>query len=307
MASFKIHTSVVKGQCETLSANEKTLFSYSSRVSEISAALSLGDSTEKIQQSLKVVCDNLNKESREFALLASKLEEIVGQYKMAESQIIEKDVKVKDSNNEKTKNDLPDSKEDSSSEDSAMEELIWTILGFIPGLNCIADIRQIVKDFEKAAADGKLSNSEIIAIIMDFAFLVMDTVSLLALVRNITKGVKAAKLASTAAKTAEQKAVAAAKTAEKAASKTGGTVTKTRAAQKAVKTAKAAEKAAAKAETAKAAASAAKKEAAKEAAKSAAKDTGKNIVNKYLPTKDNHNVPGKVLEDTKDILLDEGA
>lgn len=109
-----------------------------------------------------------------------------------------------------------------------------------------------MKDFEKASADGELSNSEIIAFIMDFAFLVMDTVSVLSLPKNIAKGVKAAKLASTAA-------------------------------------------------------SAAKKEASKEAANSMAKDTGKNVVDKYLPTEGNHNVPNKVLEDTKDTLLDEGA
>lgn len=236
-------------------------------------------------------------------MLSSKLNDIIIQYETTEAKIMQNNVTpntIADKPENEKNSEPPD---EAVSEDDELEEMLWTILSFIPGLNCIADIRQLIKDLKKVLDGDTPTVSEIMGILMDVAFLAMDFVSVLALAKNIGKGIKAAKLASTAAKDASQKAAKAAKAAEKAASKTGKTVAKTKAAKKAAKAANKAENAAKKAEAAKNASKTAKKEAAKNAIKETTRATADNVKDKYIPSPDNGYIPGAILEDARDQMI----
>ena len=155
---------------------------------------------------------------------------------------------------------------ETESEDNETEEIIWTILGFIPGLNCVADIRQIWKDFQKILDGDEPTVGEIMGILMDFAFLAMDFIAFASLTKNIAKGIKAAKVASTAAKEATKKATKAAKTAKEAAK-------------------------------------AAKKEAAKNTVKETAKNTAGNVADEYGVTPTNGGIPNAVKREARDQMI----
>lgn len=303
MASFKIHTTALKNECETMSEEAQTLSKYVEEIDQIAAQISLDRSTASVKKTLKTISKDVRTESANLVLFSSKLNEVVVQYETAEKNITKESIAQNTTDDKSGDEGTAGSGDETQSEDNETNEMIWTILGFIPGLNCAADIRQIWKDFQKILDGDKPTVGEIMGILMDFAFLAMDFIALASLAKNIAKGIKAAKVASTAAKEATKKAAKAAKTATKAASKTGGTVAKTKAAQKAVKTAKKAENTAKKAEAAKEAAKAAKKEAAKNAVKETAKKTAENVVDKYAPTERNHGIPNKIPEDARDQMI----
>lgn len=78
-------------------------------------------------------------------------------------------------------------------------EIIKFILGFIPVINCITDIYQLVDDVTQALSDdGKISGGEWLALGADVIFLGLDVVA----AGDIIKAVKVAKVANTEAKAA---------------------------------------------------------------------------------------------------------
>ena len=75
-------------------------------------------------------------------------------------------------------------------------EIIKFILGFIPVINCITDIYQLVDDVTQALSDdGKISGGEWLALGADVIFLGLDVVA----AGDIIKAVKVAKVANTEA------------------------------------------------------------------------------------------------------------
>jgi chemotaxis protein histidine kinase CheA len=303
MACFKIHTKVLKSECGNISQEVKNLNTYVNEINAIATDISLGHSTASIKKTLQNISTDIKTGSTNIALFSSKLNDIIVEYETTEARIIQNNTTpntIADTSGNEKNSESPD---EAVSEDDELKEMIWTILSFIPGLNCIADIRQIFKDLKKVLDGDTPTVSEIMGILMDVAFLAMDSVSALALAKNIGKGIKAAKLASTAAKDASQKAAKAAKAAEKAASKTGKTVAKTKAAKKAAKAANKAENAAKKAEAAKKASKTAKKEAAKNAIKETMKATADNVKDEYVPSPDNNYIPGAIQEDARDQMI----
>lgn len=80
-------------------------------------------------------------------------------------------------------------------------EIIKFILGFIPVINCITDIYQLVDDVTQALSDdGKISGGEWLALGADVIFLGLDVVA----AGDIIKAVKVAKVANTEAKAAKK-------------------------------------------------------------------------------------------------------
>lgn len=317
MASFKIHTKALKNECETISQEAKDLNKYVDEIDKIATNISLGHSTASVKATLQTISTDVRTESAALALFSSKLNDIIVQYETAETSVMKNNVTPNTITDTPANEETTKSSEESVSEDDEMEEMIWTILSFIPGLNCVADVRQIIKDVKRLLAkheDGSSPTvSEIMGILMDVAFLAMDFVSVVSLAKNIAKGVKAAKVASTAAKEATQKAANTAKKAEKAADKARRAANKSRASRKSAETAKKAKRAENAKEAAKAAqkeadaanqaAKTAKKEAAKNAVKETAKDTADNIKDEYIPSAENGYIPGAIQEDARDQMI----
>ncbi|MDE6434734.1 MAG: hypothetical protein K2L07_10970 [Lachnospiraceae bacterium] len=317
MACFKIHTKALKNECETMSQEAKTLSKYVEEIDKIAAQISLDHSTTSVKKTLQTISKNVRTESVSLSLFSSKLNEVIVQYEVAEKSIA-KDSVVQNTMDDKSGDEGTNGSEDETeSEDNETEEMIWTILGFIPGLNCVADIRQIIKDIKRVCAkheDGSLPTfSEIMGILMDFAFLAMDFVSAVSLAKNIAKSIKAAKVASTAAKEATQKAAKAAEKAEKAADQARRAASKSKAARKSAETAKkaeraerakeAAEVAKKEAETAKRAAAFANGEAAKNAVTETAKQTVENVIDEYGETPTNGYVPNAIKREARDQMI----
>lgn len=317
MASFKIHTSVLKKECETMSQEAKTLSKYVEEIDKIATQISLDHSTASVKKTLQTISKDVRTESANLALFSSKLNEIIVRYEMAEKSIMKDSVVQNTTGDKSGDGETGEPADETESENNETEEMIWTILSFIPGLNCVADIRQIIKDIERVCAkhkDGSLPTvSEIMGILMDVLFLAMDFVSVVSLAKNIGKGIKAAKVASTAAKETAQEATKAAKQAEKAANQARRAASKSKAARKATKTAKkarkaerakeAAEVAKKEAEVAKEAAEAAKKEAAKNVAKETAKGTAGNVADEYGATPNNGGIPNAVKREARDQMI----
>ena len=157
-------------------------------------------------------------------------------------------------------------------------EIIKFILGFIPVINCITDIYQLVDDVTQALSDdGKISGGEWLALGADVIFLGLDVVA----AGDIIKAVKAAK------------------TAEKKAAKRAGSVPTTKAAQKATKAAKNAVRKAAQADEAKQIATGAAKDVIKKVTEGAAN----NVMDEYVATPENAGMPNAVKRESLDIIL----
>lgn len=133
-------------------------------------------------------------ESAALALFSSKLNDIIVQYETAETSVMKNNVTPSTITDTPANEENIESSGESASEDDELWEMIWTILSFIPGLNCAADVRQIFKDIERLRTkhEGGLSPTvnEIMGILMDVLFLAKDFVSVVSLAKNIAKGVK---------------------------------------------------------------------------------------------------------------------
>lgn len=302
MASFKIHTKPLKNESENLDKEVKKLSKYVGEINKIAGDISLGDSTASVKKTITNVAEDINDESKKLALLCSKLDEIVTLYETSEKRIVGADKDAAKIGEPEGAQDSGDSAEGDSPEDEELKELLMTILSFIPGVNIVVDAIQLYEDFKKAMADGKLSASEIAGLIMDVGFLALDCFAFASLVKNVAKSIKAAKVASTAAKKAAKTAAARKATAEAAAKKATKNTGK-KAAQKAAKAARRAENAAQRAEAAKKAAKAAKVKAAKKVATETAKDTAGNVVDAYVPTATNGNIPNSIKEEARDQMI----
>lgn len=305
----------VGAQVKTISSCRITIQNANQRLDEIKDRVKLDSSTTKIRNAIITYCNLLKNEEDTLAKLEEQLEAICSLYSKTEEEILgfSTDVKKSEVDKPEETENTPESEDYESLDEKIAKitglsekeiEIIKFILGFIPGVNVITDIYQLVDDIRKAYSDdGKITGKEWLALIADLAFLGLDLFAL----DGILKAAKTAKLAKTNAKVARETAEAAAKTAEKkaaeAATRTAGKTPTTTAAQKTVKAAKTAEKNATKA--AKKAQEA--EQAAKDAAQQLSKDitTGivENIEDEYTPTVSNGGMPNAAKRDARDSLL----
>lgn len=261
----------------------------------IKGKIDLGSSTGSINKSISNVSEELGRQYASLELLAEQLEAIIREYQQTEKGLVGAVPNAKDTSDsaggeEKTDDDsyIENAIQQAlmgefyDGETNLLGDILSIIISFVPGLNCIADIRDLAADLGKALEDGKLNGNEIALLAVDVLTVVGDVISLGALVKGIKGATKATKAAKTAQKAAAREAKETAKEAAKEAAKAtkkakeaakeaaekGTRKTKKRAAG----TAKGAKE---KAETAKKAKEAAKE--AKEAAQGASKEHNKNV------------------------------
>ena len=311
MGKFYIDVDQATAQVTRLRNHKSGLTARKSRLMEVHSDLWIGVETEAIREVLERLNSNLELEANQVEILATALEKIIALYVKAETDITNhinggqattppsgngNGTTPSDNSGDGSKPSKPEQGDNSGDEEDPDEpfnvydwlaeesglpkdviETIALILSFIPVINCLTDIIDIINHVSEALGDdGKISWQEGAVIAWDIVNLGLDIASAGEIIKGATKAVKSVKAANTAAKHADDVAEAAAKTAAKKAAKSGGSVPATKAAKKATKALKRAEKAADKAKAAKEAAKQVTKETAKKAAKKAAKDTAGN-------------------------------
>lgn len=215
MSVFMVNAALVRGQASEIKKQKRKLDNYSIQVLSISRSLQLGSSEKVIKNELKKISEQLNAEGIDCEKLGAALIDIVDTYIKTENEILdgksESDGKTGNTSNsgntsaantenssEKTKSDsniLEQIKDKFNLNDAALA-IIKLILGFIPGVNCLVDIYDLVNDIKDASKDGKFSPGEIFTIAMDTISLASDVISFGALVKameGVADGVKVAK------------------------------------------------------------------------------------------------------------------
>ncbi len=325
MSKFNIDTVKTQNEITAILGHKDSLDKQREQMKKVCEDLFLGNDTETIKQVIEGLETILSKEEQQIVILANALQDALNCYTDTESRIIAyinsqgEIITTPEGNGEnapsdptntpsddKDKDDEPFNVYDWLSEQTGIPkeviDIIATILSFIPVINCVTDIIDIVNDVSAAWGDDhKISFGEAGVIIFDIVNLGMDIVAAGEIIKGLSKAVKTAKSAKTAAKTADEAAKIAAKKAEKAAAKTGGSVPVTKAAKKATKAAKEADKAKDKAKVAKEAWEAAK-QAEKEQLKEIAKKTGENAKDYFIG--DGSDQPGIVKEEASEYIMD---
>lgn len=114
-------------------------------------------------------------------------------------------------------------------------EVLSFIVSCIPGLNCLADLRDLAADIIIVFEDGKVEFNEVILLGLDVVDLVGDAISFSTIMKSVKKATTLSKLADTAAK---EYAETAAEDVTKKAAKKAAKDTAEKAADEAYKTAK---------------------------------------------------------------------
>lgn len=337
VSNFSVKIDRIESENTNISTCKTEVYQLVPNLIIIKNSVSLGDGTDEIKRRIAKFQEQIESESVKLGELSEILSSVLTQYITTENKLLGNEtasapVQSEESNNGITGNapnesDVPETKldfDEKIAEALGISEGNWEIikfvLGFIPGINCLVDIYQIVDDLNEALCDdGKISLGEAGALLADLAFLALDVVSFMSIVKQAGKAVKSVKQAKTMAKAAVesadkaiQSAEKAVQAAEKAVAKSGGTVATTKAAQKAEKAAKTAAKKIAKAKEAASAAEeasktvkAAVKNARKEVPKAFLKGTGENIVQEYIPGRNGRGMPTHAEREARDNMMNQ--
>lgn len=215
MSVFMVNAALVRGQASEIKKQKRKLDNYSIQVLSISRSLQLGSSERIIKNELKKISEQLNEEGIDCEKLGAALIDIVDTYIKTENEILDgKSEGDGKTGNTSTSGNTSDANTDNSSEraksdsnileqikdkfnlNDAALDIVKLILGFIPGVNCLVDIYDLVNDIKDASKDGKLSAGESFTIAMDTISLASDVISFGALVKameGVADGVKVAK------------------------------------------------------------------------------------------------------------------
>lgn len=304
MSTLFVDADKLEAQSENINLCETAIKNVNITLHEIIDEIQLGESTVEIRNAIRTCCQELKIEAADLSMLIEQLDAIRKLYISTEYDLTGGTVKT-DKPAEADNHEVTDSKEtfdldkwlakQTGLSENAIE-IIKFILGFIPVINCITDIYQLVDDVTQALSDdGKISGGEWLALGADVIFLGLDVVA----AGDIIKAVKVAKVANTEAKAAKKVAEQAAKTAEKKAAKSAGSVPTTKAAQKATKAVKNAVRKAAQADEAKQIATGAAKDVIKKVTEGAAN----NVMDEYVATPGNAGMPNAVKRESRDNLI----
>lgn len=227
-ASLSIYLNTVNNEVENFNEYSKILFNLLEQVKDIKKNIALKNNIS-VEKSLDKCQNDLDNEINKIKEVSKIISEITKLYKDTESKIVgtEKNSKQKISSsdykgndsNENDKKSIEDKIKDefhlSDDEWKTIEVFIDLLIGCIPGINCIYDVYNLVKDYNEAKEDGNVTNTEKVALLLDAIALATDTVTVFPLCKNAVKGYKEVKLAKTVAKSTKEGAEAAAKTAAK--------------------------------------------------------------------------------------------
>lgn len=331
MSTFSIEINNVKVQIDQLRKYSQEIGRLHERLSSIRGEISLDSNTSTIKKAIETQENALQQDEQLLLKTANQLAEIINVYTSAEQSIMgntisannpnlkteDETVSANESETDKEPFDLDKWVSENTGIPEDVLEIIKFILGFIPVVNCVTDIYQIVDDVSKALADDKqITAGECAALVVDVVFLGLDIFAAGEIIKGAKAAIKTAKAAKVEAKVATETAERLAKKAEKtaaAASKnkqikavTKRTAKKIKKAETAAKnTAKKAKKAALKAEEAAKNAVEAPKNAVKKVTTDIIKGTGDNIINEYSPTPDNGQMPFSIIRSTRDDLINE--
>lgn len=211
MAVFMVDAEKAKGNASTIKSQKNSLQSYSRQIISIANRIQIGNEDKQIKRQLKKISELVNENAKECENLGNALIEIASLYQKTEKEIVDgkfnKENSTKanasmakdDGNSNKKEDDQKDIieqlKEKFNLSDIAIEAL-KLILGLIPGVNCIIDMYDLVKDVSDALEDGKLSAGEIFSLAVDTFSLVADVASFGALLKSmesVADGIKVAK------------------------------------------------------------------------------------------------------------------
>ena len=211
MAVFMINAEKAKSKASDIKAQKKELQSYSEQIVSIANKIRLGKEQEQIKKQLYKISNCISDSADECETLGSVLIEIVELYKKTEKEIVDGVSEKKSSNNNigDASNSNDSSQNNSSGQNDILNKIkdkfdlsdlavktIKLILGFIPGVNCIVDIYDLVSDIKESLADGKISAGEALGLALDVVSLVGDVASFGALVKSmesVADGIKVAK------------------------------------------------------------------------------------------------------------------
>lgn len=303
MAEVCIKLTKVNPKIQNLENCAKIIMSQVTELGTVKKNINLGSTTKSLQKNIENIRNILDKKQMGMESLAEQLETIIREYQNTENELVGVPLEVKkiaDVANGKSETENKRKTDEDAYLENAIQQamlgefydgetnllgdILSVIVSFVPGLNCVADIRDLAADIMNALNDGKINGKEVAVLALDVVTLVGDVVSLGALVEGIKGATKATKVAKTAkkaaAKTTKKEASKAAKKATKAAQEAAEKGTK-KTVRKATKTAKSAATKADEAKVAKKVAREASKthtkNIAKETAEQVKKETKKNV------------------------------
>ena len=212
MSEFCINIASLNNNPEQLRNSLSVLKKQISELTSVKENISIGKSTTTIKKNIEKVESELNQQSDSLKELAKQLEEIMNTYKKAEENIRANNIEKKDisTNQGESGEEAPETDDDSFIENAIQQALggefyegetnwlgtfLSLLISFVPGLNCAADLRDLVADIMTVFGDGELSLKEAGLLALDIITLVGDAISLGVLVKGIKGATKTTKLA----------------------------------------------------------------------------------------------------------------
>lgn len=218
MAVFMVDAEKAKGNASTIKSQKRTLQSYSRQIISVANQIRIGNEDRQLKKQLRKISEFVNENAKDCENLGNALIEIISLYQKTEKEIVDGKFNKESAATGKNSTEKNDGKSDKQTEDQqsildklkekfnlsdiAMEAL-KLILGIIPGVNCLIDMYDLVKDLSGALEDGKLSAGEIFTLALDTFSLVADVASFGALLKSmegVADGIKVAKSGGTAEK-----------------------------------------------------------------------------------------------------------
>lgn len=224
MADICVKVNGLQYEPQNIKKYIKTLNNQILTLHSLKDGVNLGSSTEAVKKSIQNASQNLNVQYTNIKVLAEQLELIIKEYQQVEQKLTDKSIEIKEitkaEGNDNSNNDDSDSYfmnaveqlfkgEYYDGETNALGDIMSFIVSFIPGLNCLADARDLFADIQHAIADGKLTSNEVGLLALDVISVVGDVVSFSAVlkgIKEVREVTKATKLAKTAQKTAAKEA-----------------------------------------------------------------------------------------------------
>lgn len=224
MADICVKVNGLQYEPQNIKKYIRTLNNQVLTLNSLKDGVNLGSSTEAVKKSIQNASQNLNVQYINIKVLAEQLELIIKEYQQVEQKLADKSIEIKEitkvEDNDNSNNDDSDSYfmnamkqlfkgEYYDGETNALGDILSFIISFIPGLNCLADARDLFADIQHAFADGKLTSNEISLLALDVLSVVGDVVSFIAVfkgIKEVKEVTKATKLAKTTQKTAAKEA-----------------------------------------------------------------------------------------------------
>ncbi|MBE5858655.1 MAG: hypothetical protein E7301_00805 [Butyrivibrio sp.] len=322
MGKFYIDVEKTGKSVTALRNQKENLVGQRRELNKVYNNLWLSNETDTIKQILEKLDQNIKLEADEVEFMANALEAIINLYTQTENNIllyIQNGQNLTAPNNQGGGNseengNTPDNPEEKKDEEENKEddpfnvyewlseqtgipqevlEALAFILSFIPVVNCLTDIIDLVNDFSEFYNDKELDAGEMVVLALDLISFVSDINTALNIIEGAKKATKVAKSANIEAKKASGEAK---KAAQKAAERSGKKGKST------VRAVNRANTAAKKANEAKKAAKNANKIAFNDIKEQLKKETRKNVKNYLEPDpEDPLSVPGM----TKDIIKEQ--